>query len=352
MNVSLRLRAICFTAVLPVCTAVATSAAARHIDINPYDGDGEILTGFYDFDAATFIDDGFRFSEPLTIVQSTFHGVSAPGFFSGGDRPLRPSTNLTFTVPAVTGPVSPDRPRTALYWDGLDNDGDGELLDDVAFADLPDGHTLQVRKSSALNRTVDGGSTEIDGFILEQTGSAGQIHEHVAYLIFGADSAAPDDGLYLLPMQLHQAGLESSDTIYMLFNGKFQRDGNGQILKNGILPRVNELAQAAAEQWLDDLFLTPGLAGDFDDSGFVGQSDLNLVLGNWGAATTPATFLANTDGLTDGVGQDELNAVLGNWGGQRDGGPSLSGAAVPEPTLAGALLGVLAWTTTRRRPTR
>ncbi len=79
------------------------------------------------------------------------------------------------------------------------------------------------------------------------------------------------------------------------------------------------------------LLSVPGLAGDFNGNGTVEQADLDLVLGNWGAATTPPTFVANTAGLSNGVDQDELDAVLGNWGDET--GPSFAGFAVPEPGL-------------------
>jgi len=67
------------------------------------------------------------------------------------------------------------------------------------------------------------------------------------------------------------------------------------------------------------------LDGDFNLDGFVGQSDLNFVLSNWGLAVPPGSSLAdfNNDGM---VGQDDLNAILSSWG---QGQPEV--AAVPEP---------------------
>ncbi|MDZ4817745.1 MAG: PEP-CTERM sorting domain-containing protein [Planctomycetota bacterium] len=70
----------------------------------------------------------------------------------------------------------------------------------------------------------------------------------------------------------------------------------------------------------------PPIDGDLDGDGFVGQNDLNLILGNWGLAVPPGDPLAdfNNDGQ---IGQDDLNAVLGTWG----QGIQPPVTAVPEP---------------------
>lgn len=54
------------------------------------------------------------------------------------------------------------------------------------------------------------------------------------------------------------------------------------------------------------------LPGDLNDDGFVGQDDLNFILGAWGRHV-PLGTLADISG--DGfIGQDDLNVVLANWG--------------------------------------
>ena len=81
----------------------------------------------------------------------------------------------------------------------------------------------------------------------------------------------------------------------------------------------------------------PGAAitGDLDEDGFVGISDLNLVLGEWNNTVPPGDARADPSG--DGfVGIEDLNTVLGNW---NAGIPPTASAAVPEPTSL-ALLGL------------
>ena len=78
----------------------------------------------------------------------------------------------------------------------------------------------------------------------------------------------------------------------------------------------------------------PALLGDLDGDGFVGQDDLDIVLGAWGTSP-PGDPRADPSG--DGfVGQDDLDAVLGDWG-QGTLPPS-----VPEPATLGmfALCGI------------
>jgi hypothetical protein len=72
------------------------------------------------------------------------------------------------------------------------------------------------------------------------------------------------------------------------------------------------------------------IPGDYDDSGAVGQGDLNLVLQNWGYTPPPAPAGWINEQPADGViiGQSNLNGVLQNWG-----NTSLvaSASVVPEP---------------------
>ncbi len=90
--------------------------------------------------------------------------------------------------------------------------------------------------------------------------------------------------------------------------------------------------------------LTPPLTGDLDGDGFVGISDLNIVLGDWNQSVPPGNPLADPSG--DGfVGIDDLNTVLGNW---NAGTPPPPAATVPEPGTS-ALLATAGLTLLRRR---
>jgi len=79
-------------------------------------------------------------------------------------------------------------------------------------------------------------------------------------------------------------------------------------------------------------YVTGAITGDFDGNGSVGNSDLTLLLDNWGEAVPPVpagwTGFQPTPGA---VGNDELTALLDGWG-DIAGAGSLGVAAVPEPS--------------------
>ena len=80
------------------------------------------------------------------------------------------------------------------------------------------------------------------------------------------------------------------------------------------------------------LHVTDTLRGDLDGDGFIGLSDLEVLLANWGQATSVG------DASGDGVVSDaDLAIVRANWG--LGGGPA---STVPEPgTLAAVIAGML-----------
>lgn len=91
------------------------------------------------------------------------------------------------------------------------------------------------------------------------------------------------------------------------------------------------------------LVAVPTDTPDLDGDGFVGASDLDLLLANWGGAGgTPGAGDANGDNAVDNL---DLNIVIGNWG---EGTPPPG--VVPEPgSLALLLVGGLAVGRRRRR---
>ncbi|MEZ6194006.1 MAG: hypothetical protein R3C45_22395 [Phycisphaerales bacterium] len=108
--------------------------------------------------------------------------------------------------------------------------------------------------------------------------------------------------------------------------------------------------QAASHHIIDEIRFedvspfAAGLEGDLDGDGFVGISDLNLVLGNWNLSIPPGDALADPSG-DNFVGIEDLNTVLGNW---NAGTPPVSGSVVPEPGAV-SLLGALGLATLGQR---
>ncbi len=95
--------------------------------------------------------------------------------------------------------------------------------------------------------------------------------------------------------------------------------------------------QGDATFWLDyvaynnggSLTPPPLLPGDLDGDGFVGLSDLDIILSHWNQTVTPGD-LSMGDPSGDGfVGLDDLDYVLNPW---NTGTPPSSNTNIPEPT--------------------
>jgi hypothetical protein len=78
----------------------------------------------------------------------------------------------------------------------------------------------------------------------------------------------------------------------------------------------------------------PALPGDLDGDGFVGITDLNIVLGNWNQNVTAGDPLVGDPSGDGFVGIEDLNEVLGNW---NAGTPPQAVNAVPEPATLGLI---------------
>ena len=105
---------------------------------------------------------------------------------------------------------------------------------------------------------------------------------------------------------------------------------------NGDLP-ASELPNHLVSTYLR---VSLPVLGDLDGDGFVGITDLNIVLSNWNLNVPPGDPAADPSG--DGfIGIEDLNVVLGNW---NAGTPPMAmsgdGEVIPEPaTLVLLVLG-------------
>lgn len=91
---------------------------------------------------------------------------------------------------------------------------------------------------------------------------------------------------------------------------------------------IESFSIIGTEFGFDTLVITPAaLSGDYNEDGFVSQTDLDLVLLNWGETSLPTNWLAvdQFDGVA--ISQNELDAVLLNWG----DGVTAAAVTVPEP---------------------
>lgn len=120
-----------------------------------------------------------------------------------------------------------------------------------------------------------------------------------------------------------------------VYGGSFNWDaalpitaGAASLMTGGTKGTVG-FASSGDDAEYDSVELTAGLHGDLDGDGFIGISDLNMILSCWNlkVSSDPSDPHRFADVSGDNfVGIDDLNAVLSNW--NAGGPPSTS---VPEP---------------------
>ncbi len=188
-------------------------------------------------------------------------------------------------------------------WKALFRTRDGGAANDIFSADLEFNtwyHLAGVRNGDTLSLYLDGNLVESQALANTGDYTSGQ-----AFAVGGAVSGA----------------------------GEFAN------VLNGFVDEVR-LSDVAIDpsQFLLNVANPPDLEGDLNGDGFVGQDDLNIILGAWGQNVNPPGDPMTGDPSNDGfVGQDDLNFVLGDWG---QGTPPSGLNAVPEPQ--GVLLIALA----------
>ncbi|MEM9753476.1 MAG: hypothetical protein AAF916_08830 [Planctomycetota bacterium] len=211
------------------------------------------------------------------------------------------------------------------------------------------GGTIQGLLSIDSGSTVDVNGGAIDGVVaVTQVStlnlSGGAVAEDAGFAVFGASTLnlfgsdfringfplfGPTPGI---PFAIDLRDVTLSAT---LTDGSFfSFDLNSELVQ---APDTNYIGPASFVNVT--LIEAVGLAGDLSGDSAVDQSDLNLVLNNWGQSRGN---WSNADGFaTASVDQEELNAVLNNWGASSS--PSSLGATlVPEPGSAVAVFTGLA----------
>ncbi len=159
--------------------------------------------------------------------------------------------------------------------------------------------------------------------------------ENTAFLLGISDEVTSSDPVEIdLDPTLLQLMLQHSDYLGLVLHGseQFQQFSFGA-LESAVYPPVS----------LDiEYSIIP--EGDLDGDGFVGLSDLDIILNNWNQTVPPIHEYADPSG--DGfVGLDDLDIVLNNW---NRGIPPVA-SSIPEPSTLAVLALIGAVSITRRR---
>jgi hypothetical protein len=214
-----------------------------------------------------------------------FFGVSDAGLLPPGYALMQPLVDLRFDFRAITldGATS-----NFWYWDPAEQPGE------VTFAPVQDGRTLTFSKtpSNFFFATVDGSASDVAGFVIDRTGSGGQLHKHLTIKLDDADDDLGTPirtGVYLVTYELSYPGAES-ELVYEVIDGNL--DGG-------------EAFVDAAVDYLNDL-IGGSCPGDLDGDGTVALADLATLLSHFGMSGATAA-----DGDLDGDGDVDLADLAG-----------------------------------------
>ncbi len=314
----LKIRLLVGLVTIGAVSGVPRVARAVHSDILVVqDSQGKLVTGIADIDHSDLSAPSRLFHREL---DSTFFG-SDPGFNAvspvnvpDGYLALSADTPLAFDFAALS--LHLQSVSNLWYWDGIDDNGNGNLEDDVDF--LPAVATTFTAKLTPFSALVDGAAADVPGFNIQTTSDTGAMHRHLNFQLAGGPAGTPLEGLYLVSMRMRMNGLARSDPLYIVF----ATDG-----------AVLSLGYPAAVSWADDHLLIPG---DVNNDAMVDIFDVNGVSAHWGEAGPAGD--ANYDGTVDIF---DVNLISAHWGATATGAVALSVAEPATGMLFGA--GLLAF---------
>jgi hypothetical protein len=234
---------------------MTTYALAAHEDILvARDAGGQIVTGKVDVFASPPSPEigqqvfGFH---PPAFLDGTY-GTSDPGYnaieqadLPGGYLALPSGTELKFNIAAdaIGGATA-----NFWYWDGADDDSDGDYYDDVEWTPVPTGYTFEFSKSGRLIQAfADGSDAEVSGFAIDITDGNGYLHKHLDMFVDDGDGDAAtrvQDGFYMVGIDLYMddPNVLPSETLYFV---------------RGAAPHTPAQHRDGAVAWVHDNLVVP-----------------------------------------------------------------------------------------------
>ena len=208
------------------------------------------------------------YSQHLGTVGSTFYSEDNPGFLAlntTDELSLLSNADLYATAIPITHPNT-GVSRNLWYWDGKDDDKDGDYFDDIDFTRPPKGVDFRFSKTGFLLSNAAGtndriplfGSDSLNPVSLGMTGSKGELHRHITFSVRGDRQIIPElppDGHYLVALEMSMAGLVESNPLYLLFNANFIREVTDKINVDNGTNKFNQHSETAAVQWLESQLL-------------------------------------------------------------------------------------------------
>ena len=282
--------------VLALCAPVR----AQHADVFVYQSEGKLITTR---DGAT----QRVFSNLFDFFGHPFGNTSLPKAFVGDDPGFQ--TNDSPIAGASTLPLDEILSADFLPFQ-LPNGSAGNVLHwdfdsgDVDFAQMPSGHFFNVTDVSGDDSFfLTGSADSLNGVLLGIVSNSGDIHEHISWRLDDGDSNSatdPSNGVYLMMMQLHMNGIESSDPFAVMLNST----------------DISIADQNAAIDWVENNFdsiniLGDSLVGDFDNDGSLEIDDIDQLVAVVAGQTGDLQFDLNGDGMLTLADVNEWRAIAG-----------------------------------------
>ncbi|QDU32123.1 PEP-CTERM motif protein [Poriferisphaera corsica] len=168
-------------------------------------------------------------------------GVEADEYDDGITAPLA-STDVSFDFNAfeLGGTVS-----NLFYWDASD-------VNDIAFDAVNDGTMFtaarQISPFETYTATVNGGTDDVDGFVIGQTGADSGLHQHIGFYMLDEANGTDNikDGIYAVAMSFSQEGLTASDPGVLVFavgeHGEALHEAAVAFIEGAMVPEPASLA--------------------------------------------------------------------------------------------------------------
>lgn len=163
----------------------------------------------------------------------------------------------------------------------------GEVLAWTGSSLVANAHTFTVAFGPA---SVTSSSGPVEGFAFAAQQS-GLLHDHFDFTLNGVASAAPEVGVYVLPVTFsgELPVYATSPTLWLVFNNGASEE------EHDAVTRYTSLYLACKIELTHD--------------GIVDAADVGVLLGAWGTSDAAADL--NVDGM---VGAQDLAVLLGAWG--------------------------------------
>ena len=166
--------------------------------------------------------------EGTSVYESELQGIfglgaafdaELPGFSSGPAGGIGPNlalpanTDLEFEFLHMEhGGVD----SNLLFWDISGVDPSTVDEDDVSFVPATGNKlTLSQMSDPSINAVVDGAGSDVDGFVITTTDSAGALHKDISFELSSTAGGEPDPGIYLWKMEF-ELGAYHADPIYWI----------------------------------------------------------------------------------------------------------------------------------------